>query len=145
MSPSEIRLELLRQHEEIRLAVAEVQEAAADSGYFALNGLRASALRLADKVGRHNRQEEELLTGLQTVDAWDSVRADFMSEQHASEHEHLWGALLDAGLATDVTSFREIVLPAAALLLEHMRREEEACLSEEVLRDDVVVIDQSTG
>jgi hypothetical protein len=145
VSPSEIRLELLRQHAEIRLLAVEVKDAAAASGYFALNTLRVRTLRLVDKVGRHNREEEELLQGLRTVDAWDSVRADFMSEQHAAEHQHLWGSLLDASLASDVTSFREVVLPAIALLLEHMEREEKVYLSEDVLRDDAVVIDQSTG
>ena len=90
MSPSEIRQELLRQHAEIRLSAVEVKDAAAARGYLALNELRVCTLRLADKVGRHNRQEGELLQGLRTVDAWDSVRADFMSEQHAAEHQHLW-------------------------------------------------------
>jgi hypothetical protein len=136
---------LLRQHAEIRVIAVEVKDAAAANGYFALNTLRVRTLRLVDKVGRHNREEEELLHGLRAVDAWDSVRADFMNEQHAAEHQHLWGALLDASLAPDVSSFREIFLPAIASLFEHMEREEKVCLSEDVLRDDAVVIDQSTG
>ncbi len=145
MSPSEIRLELLRQHEEIRLIIAEVRKAVARTGPSALNDVRACTLHLADLVRRHNRQEEEMLQGLRTIDAWGSVRADFMSEQHAAEHQDLWGSLLDASLALEVPSFQEVVLPAIDRLLQHMDREEKVGLSENVLRDDSVVIDQCSG
>jgi hypothetical protein len=145
MNPSDIRLELLRQHDEIREAIAETRDAA-DGGTSSLSDLRDKTLRLAERLRRHNRQEEELLQGLlRTVDAWGPLRVQIMNEQHAAEHQQILGALLSAAIALEVAPFLAIVLPAIDRVLEHMAYEENFILSEDILRDDPVVIDQCGG
>ena len=145
MTPSQIRIELLRQHEEIREAITATRSAATRSPVD-LHGLRTSALRLADRLRRHNLDEEELLQAvLSTADAWGPMRIEIMNEQHVAEHEQLWSALLEVGSTSEVDALRQIVLGAIDRVLGHMAREETVYLSEDVLRDDAVVIDQCSG
>jgi hypothetical protein len=144
MTPSEIRLELIRQHEEIRSAISETRSAATrspDAG-----DVRARALRLAERLRRHNLDEEHMLQDLlRTVDAWGPMRVDIMNEQHVAEHEQLWSALSEASGAPDASALCDAVLAAIDRVLFHIAREEAVYLSEDVLRDDAVVIDQCSG
>jgi hypothetical protein len=144
VTPGQIRLHLIRQHGEIRAGIEALAHARRSSA--GLNELRACTLRLVDMVRTHNRQEEDLLHDLlREVDAWGPLHVATMNEQHAAEHDHLLGALLDSCTALETAALEAIVLPAIDRVLDHMAREEKSFLNELVLRDDVVVIDQSGG
>jgi hypothetical protein len=144
MVPSQIRLSLLQQHEEIRAemeALARAHSSSAD-----LHELRNRTLHLANTIRNHNRNEEDLLHALlHEVDAWGPLHVGTMNELHAAEHDQLFGALLDAAATVEAGAFEEIVFPAIDQVLDHMAREEKSFLNELVLRDDVVVVDQSSG
>ena len=96
--------------------------------------------RLASALRAHNLCEERLLKGvLVTADAWGPARAEIMDERHAAEHGELHAALV-------VTTFNpERVGQLLDRLLEHMAYEEQTFLSEDVLRDDTIVIDAFGG
>jgi len=126
------------------MAIAETRSAATRS--LDAGDVRACALRLADRIRRHNLDEEHLLQDLlRTVDAWGPMRVDIMNEQHVAEHEQLWSALSAASGALEASALRDSVLGAIDRVLLHMAREETVYLREDVLRDDAVVIDQCSG
>jgi hypothetical protein len=155
MKPSEIRTELLAQHERIRARVLEArgkldewqaEPPARGELREELNG------RLAALIGvvlEHNAREEELLRDvLPTVDAWGPARAEIMLEEHTREHDALYKALLDAfGVAGGAAAHgaRDEISALLDRMLEHMAREEKICLTEEVLRDDGIVRDYFGG
>jgi len=148
MTPSEIRRALLREHDDLRASIDETRDAAsrADNGPAEFEDLRDRLRHLVDKLVQHNRHEEDLLLGvLRTADAWGPLREEVMNAHHAVEHRQFVGALLEASAIREVDTFRAIVLPAIDRLLDHMAHEERMFLSEDVLRDDAVVIDQSSG
>jgi hypothetical protein len=148
MTPSQVRTELLRQHEEIRLMIETTREAArrAWTSAWSRSDLSACTLRLAHFVRAHNLHEEELLRGLlRTVDAWGPVRVEIMDAHHAHEHRHLVAALIEASAALDSIRVDDALIGRLDQLLEHMAQEEKLLLTEEVLRDDCVAIDQVDG
>ena len=143
MKPSEIRRELLQQHAQIRV-MSEVAQTVARRGS-GPDELRACVVRLADAMRSHNEREEALLRDLiPSVDAWGTARAAIMTDEHVLEH-----ARLDAALRGIPSASRPLaaagVIALSHLLREHMDREENAFLCEDVLRDDVVIANQSGG
>ena len=147
MTPSEIRFELLREHQELRLNITQTRDAAARALTYpsAFKELRDRTLLLCDRLRSHNSHEEELLQDLlPTVDAWGAVRAKSMKAHHV-EHEQLSAALAGASDVLELAAYEEIVLSAMDRILDHMAHEEKMYLGENVLRDDNIVVDQSSG
>jgi len=147
MKPSEIRLELLQQHDQIRV-IMEVTKTIAESisaGRPRRGDLSGCVLRLADAVRAHNCREEALLLDfIPSVDAWGGAREAIMRKEHIQEHARLDVALRGIPLASpDLAAFGVVAL--IRLMREHMDREEAAFLGEDVLRDDVVVANQTDG
>jgi hypothetical protein len=147
MKPSEIRGVLLREHAQIRvmldvtLTFAEVSQVDAPDG----DSLREHLVRLTDAMRAHNLHEEALLRDLiPAVDAWGTARAAIMFEQHNQEHERLYAALLGIP-CTPAECAAAGVAALVDLIGEHMDREEAAFLGEDILRDDLVVANQSDG
>jgi hypothetical protein len=137
MNVSDMRTELLEQHASLRQMIEEtrvVAESARD-GAPLRDDLRARITRLADAVRRHNLHEEELLREITPgVDAWAATRSAIMFKEHIHEHEALYAALI--GLPYTVDEFAGAgVGTLLDLLLQHMDREEEAFLRQEILRD----------
>jgi len=147
MKPSEIREDLLREHAQIRvmmevtLTLAEVSHVDAPYG----DSLQEHLVRLTDAMRAHNLHEEALLRDLiPAVDAWGTARAAIMFEAHTQEHERLYAALV--GIPCTPAEFATAGVAALVdLICEHMDREEAAFLGEDVLRDDLVVANQSDG
>jgi Hemerythrin HHE cation binding domain len=147
MKPSEIRGDLLREHAQIRvmldvtLTFAEVSRVDAPG----CDDLREHLVRLTDAMRAHNLREEALLGDLiPAIDAWGPARAAIMFEEHVQEHERLYAALL--GIPCTPAEFAAAGVAAlVGLIGEHMDREEAAFLGEDVLRDDLVVANQSGG
>jgi hypothetical protein len=101
---------------------------------------------IADGIDAHNAREEHLLGEvLPHIDAWGSVRLSRMDEHHRKEHRRIANALREASASGEFHAAARRALPAIDALLEHMRQEEEEFLGEDVLRDDVVDIDQTGG
>jgi hypothetical protein len=142
-----IREELLGQHASLRRLAAEVQEVAnRPPGASASRELARLLRALAEAVDAHNTREEELLADVvPTLDAWGDVRAARMDEHHRDEHRRLRDAVRAAAGIPDFRAAARAVLPVIEELLEHMRAEESVLLNPDVLRDDLVVIDQSDG
>lgn len=147
MTPSEIRTELLGQHEQLRSMSGRVAALLGRlrAGERVRVDLQAALGVLADAAHAHNDREEELLREIiPTVDAWGPARADVMLEQHKLEHGALHKAL-ESTLNDDDASAIAAVEALLTRMVEHMQREEEAFLGEEVLRDDTVITDHFGG
>ncbi len=136
MKPSEIRRDLLAEHARLRTAMQNARNAGA-------RDLHDALVEVADFLREHNLREEELMRQVfPTLDAWAPIRADVMMEEHVDEEREMVDVLTDASATTDVA------VAAAKLfdrILEHMTREEEVFLGEDVLSDDAFVPDSFGG
>lgn len=144
MTPSEIRAELLEQHEKLRCQMDELRSLAGRiwSGDPLDIAMHEGLARLEAALAEHNAREEELLKDIiPTADAWGPVRAEVMGDAHRDEHAALQGAL--STMRATPMKFLELV-ELFERLLEHMEREERDFLGEDVLKDDAIVVD-STG
>jgi hemerythrin-like domain-containing protein len=146
MKPSEIRAELLEQHAALRELLAAMSRLAsrAQAGEALREELFRSLVRLAERVHDHNAREEELLQNLVTTDAWGAARAQMMTTEHRREHGRFATAIAGA-LRTDTETAGFGIVALVALVEQHMDREESVFLNEQVLRDDLVVSEQSDG
>jgi len=138
---SELRKELLNQHQELReLAkgvVAAAEGARAEPAQ--LPDLRAALLGLAASVLAHNAFEDrELHAVLRNIDAWGPIRDVLVDERHASEHEAILAAIHTAGKETSAAAICDAALRALTDLESHMDREERELLHPDVLRDDLI-------
>jgi hypothetical protein len=147
MKPSEIRHELLEQHSRIRIMTEVIQTIAKGirDGNGGCGDLTECLVRLAEAVRSHNLREEALLRDLvRSIDAWGEAREAIMTEEHVQEHARLDTAL--RGISEASPEIAAVgVLALLRLIREHMKREEAVFLSEEVLRDDIIVLAQSDG
>ncbi len=142
MTPGEIRAAMLADHGAARATIGRAGALAARlrGGEDVREALRAALGELADALRAHNAREEELLREIiPTVDAWGPARADVMVQQHRLGHDATHAAVLAArdGVDDPAAGSLEALL---ADVVKHMDREEEAFLSEEVLRDDPVAM-----
>jgi hypothetical protein len=141
MEPTQVRVELLRQHAELRGLIADVRGIAerASNGAAERDELYAAVIRLAGALGRHNLFEEEWLRTMDSkVDGQTRADFDVVLDAHLREHEELRAAV--AGIPRMPVKFASV--DVAVLLkgvLEHMADEEASFLSEDVQHDDVVV------
>jgi hypothetical protein len=141
MKPTQVRAELLRQHAELRVLIANVRGIAerACNGAGARDELHAAVIRLAGALVRHNLFEEEWLRTLDSkVDGQTRADIDVLLEAHVREHEELHAVV--AGIPLMPVKFAGVdVAVVLNGVLEHMADEEASLLSEEVRHDDVVV------
>ena len=148
MKSSEIRDELLSQHESLRghLEAARLAVRRWAAGEVPVQHVRNELAALADALRTHNMREEAALRDLiRTIDAWGPERVEIMNEAHVREHHDIFEALYAVSQTQDA---REGVAELDRLrtrLLEHMAREEETFLNAYVLRDDDVAIDAQEG
>jgi hypothetical protein len=143
MDATQIRIQLLTQHAELRALIEQARAAIGQASMCEPERgevLAASVGRLASALRAHNACEEQLLKGiLATVDAWGPARAEIMDERHTAEHKELHAELVDASLD------RERVRRLLDRLLDHMAYEEKSFLNEDVLREDSIVINAFGG
>jgi hemerythrin len=138
MRASQIRDQLLREHDDIRTQIDDVWGA-----IVADQPIRAALARLAETVKKHNHREEELLREmLPSVDAWGPARTEVMFEEHEKEHDEIFEALLRA---TDAAEIRLEVEELVDRLRAHMTKEEKTFLAEDILVDDLIVRDSFGG
>jgi hypothetical protein len=135
MRPSEIRAELIGQHQALRTIMSELRAASASvAGDEPIELLVQEGLaHLAGALIDHNVREEELLMQpIARSDAWGPARVEVMGEAHYREHAALRDALHD--VRTGATTCRRLAL-LFDQLLEHMACEERDILAEDFLRD----------
>jgi hemerythrin len=139
VKPSDIRIELLRQHEDLRARMRVLRAVterclAGEDGHAELRRLLTA---LTDAVRAHNAREEQLMSKVfPDLDAWGPVRHDVMNEEHIQEHEKLVNALVDMYAESDPKASARVVLTLFDEMTQHMEREEKAFLGENVLDDD---------
>jgi iron-sulfur cluster repair protein YtfE (RIC family) len=147
LSPSDVRRRILAEHDFLRGLAAD---AAAEAGRVLHGGgdpaaLPARARLLARELALHLATEEEILVPiLFRIDAWGPVRVAQMHAEHTRQLEELrrlaeeTNGTSPARIAMDVRRF-------VGDLMHDMRREEHDMLHPDLLRDDIVSIDQSDG
>jgi iron-sulfur cluster repair protein YtfE (RIC family) len=140
MNPSEVRTQILAEHDRLRVLLSEL-EAAADR-----DALRRALGELLSSLRNHVAREDEILVpALEAADAWGPQRAARIRENHEAQLRLLstWeraatGSLAPADLASRLAHF-------AAGLRDDMASEEADLLRPDVLRDDVVAISQASS
>jgi len=132
MKKSEIRDELLGQHAGLRghLDAARLAAERWKSGELARADVQTALAQLADALGAHNLHEE---------------RAEFMDDEHISEHRSMFDALTRVSRARDPGAGGRELEKFCERMLAHMTREEQAFLNTMVLRDDDPSVDAEGG
>lgn len=147
---SQVRTQILAQHAGLRRRLAQLDELAAAvlAGQTdLLMELRRQTVDLELALLAHLAFEEKhLLPRLAGIDAWGGVRAEAMCTDHARQRQVLSEAGDNAtSAAHGPEALGKMVRALVADLLVDMEREEKDLLSPDLLRDDVVVIDQADG
>jgi cation diffusion facilitator family transporter len=144
---AEVRDELLSQHESLRNLATTVREIAAGlPSAPARDELSALLRAFANAMDAHNTREEALLEDVvPAIDAWGDIRAARLDEHHRQEHRRLQETVRAAAETPRFAAAVQMALPAIAELLQHMRAEEAELLNPDVLRDDLITIDQTDG
>lgn len=147
MDNVKIRKIILVEHEGLRGGLRSIEALIGkyENGDAAALGL--AHLELKNFVSgflRHIEHEERILEPvLATIDAWGPQRKQAMDEEHVMQRE-LVGRLAKMEPSTDRVSWVREVRTFIADLYKDMAEEERTCLSPNVLRDDVVVVDGSS-
>ena len=144
---TEIRKELMDQHASLKRLAARVRDLAeGPAGEASRDQLSGILRELGDGIDADNAREEHLLGEvLPTLDAWGPERLARMDDHHREEHREIAERVRDAAELPDLSSAVSAALPAIDELLAHMLQEEKEFLGRDLLRDDVINIQQSDG
>lgn len=151
MTPSEIRIRVLADHEELRGHLVGLEKLTHAVRRDATDGdarrLREITRVLLDQLSKHMRWEERyLLPALRDADAWGEERAARLLGDHREQRQVLdliVERLGDSGRPEALVVGD--VFGLIAFLRADMEEEERDLLDPRVLRDDVVGIDVETG
>jgi len=127
MTPKEIRIELLRQHAELRHMIEAARRIAGRlrAGESLRQELKASANRLDNELDEHNRCEEQWLREVfPAAGTSTDHHAEIMTKRHFEEHRTLHKALLDVNLEPDDAWAARNFMDALDCVVDHMTREE---------------------
>lgn len=145
MSANAVRACAQSLHEEVRVALHDVARRIPDArggDASRLAELRVSLQRLAATIGRHNTIEQRVLDPLlETVDAWGPVRVERLHHLRDEETRLVQAGIAGPDARTLIATACQLIRPLARLL----RQEEREALPAELLRDDVISIDQEDG
>jgi hemerythrin-like domain-containing protein len=149
MRPSEVRMRVMADHDELRGRLDRLERlalsvAAADD---APNDLREEAEAFLDRLAIHMGWEDlHLVPVLREADSWGEVRIERFDKEHREQRElleYVLRELHDKGRPEAVVARK--VLDFVALLRVDMEEEESVFLDERILRDDPVAIDLFAG
>jgi len=148
LSASQVRSLILDEHTVIRDVLDEIEETLGEMTRRvpgAIGRLRASLRTLHDAFLRHLKHEETVLRPiLVDVDAWGPARVEAMDEEHRAQRAAL-AELPRLALDEDVDGTVQRIEDLVRRFRADMDGEETHALSEEVLRDDIIVIDTFMG
>jgi hemerythrin-like domain-containing protein len=148
--PSAVRQRILDDHEALRVLLAEVEELVrrtrtGDTAAAEALPERGRALR-ARFLDHLALEDAHLVPALRAADAWGEERAQRVAVEHAEQRERMQ-ALLEH-MESPTRSMDQLAEELASLVADlraDMEGEEQAVLSENLLRDDVVSIDLEAG
>lgn len=148
LSASQVRSLILDEHTVLRDVLDEIEETLGEMTRRvpgAIGRLRGSLRTLHDAFLRHLSHEETVLRPiLVDVDAWGPARVEAMDEEHRGQRAAL-AELPRLALDEDVDGTVQRIEDLVRRLRADMDGEETHALSEEVLRDDIIVIDTFMG
>jgi len=148
LSASQVRSLILDEHAILRDVLDEIEEALGELTRRvpgALGRLRATLRTFRDAFLRHLSHEETVLRPLlKDVDAWGPARVETMDEEHQAQRTALH-ELSCLELGQDMDRTVQQVEEFIRRLRADMNQEEQRALSEDVLRDDIIVIDTFLG
>jgi hemerythrin len=139
MKRSDIRNELLKQHEGLRARIRLLRGVTERclAGEDALAELRRLLTGLTDAVRAHNAYEEHLMSQVfPWLDGWGPIRHEVMNEEHILEHESLVNALVEMNGEFDAKDAGRRALALFEKMQRHIDREEKVFLGADVLADD---------
>jgi iron-sulfur cluster repair protein YtfE (RIC family) len=144
---AKIRKIILVEHDGLRLslrAIEDLLDKVAAGDVEARKSAHGQLIALLQTFLRHIEHEERILQPvLAVIDAWGPQRKAAMDEEHAMQRD-LVTQLTTIDPAGDPAAWaREVRIFTKDLLMD-MADEEKTCLSPNVLRDDVVVVDGSS-
>jgi hypothetical protein len=148
MKPSEVRDELLSEHDGVRRHLAAARRAAAGwtRGEAPWSHVREELARLSDALRAHNVSEERALRELiRSIDAWGPAREEIMDDEHIREHREIHDTLVRIGQARHPGDGARELERFSEKLLAHMTWEEKAFLNDTVLRDEGGTVDAEGG
>lgn len=147
MDNAKLRKHILVEHEGLRSGLRRIEALLGQHEAGNVASLGMAHRELEDLVAsflRHLEHEERVLQPvLAGIDAWGPQRKQTMAEEHALQRQ-LVGRLTKRDPSRDAASWARDVRSFIADLYEEMAEEERTCLSPNVLRDDVVVVDGSS-
>lgn len=148
LSAGQIRTLILDEHAMLRDLVEDIQESFDDAEARApgsLDRLAGRMRRFCEALLKHIAHEETVLRPVVAeADGWGAARVEKMDEEHRAQRaavRALSGLLFTSDLDAELPRLRDF----AEAICKDMDAEEHECLSEEVLRDDVIVIDTFIG
>jgi hypothetical protein len=143
LKPSEVRARVIREHDELRALLVEL-EATASTARSDPRRLCERAVAFHARLFEHLRLEEQILApALLEADIWGEERVARMEAEHAQHRAAL--EELERVAARGGDGLAELVEQLARDLRLDMQEEERSLLHEDLLRDDVINIDQSDG
>ncbi|RPH71448.1 MAG: hypothetical protein EHM78_07450 [Myxococcaceae bacterium] len=148
LSASQIRRLILDEHTVLRDILEEIEQTLGEMTRRvpgSITRLRTSLRTFHDAFVRHLEHEETVLRPvLVDVDAWGPARVAAMDEEHLAQRTAL-AQLSHLALDQDLDGTVQHVEEFVRRLRADMDGEEHHALSEEVLRDDIIVIDTFMG
>ena len=148
MNRSDIRNELLKQHENLRARIRVLRAVAerCRAGEDVHGELKRLLTALTDAVRSHNAYEEQLMSKVfPWLDGWGPIRHEVMNEEHILEHESLVNALVEMNGEFDAKDAARRALVLFEQMQRHMDREEKVFLGADVLADDELPPDAFGG
>ncbi len=147
MDNAKIRKIILVEHEGLRGNLTTIEallDEVSKGDVPAMKNAHQQLTNMLQTFLRHIEHEEGILQPvLAKIDAWGPQRKAAMDEEHHLQRA-LVQQLLDLNPANDPAGWARDVRVFAKDLLLDMADEEKTCLSPNVLRDDVVVVDGSS-
>lgn len=136
-TPTNALTELLSQHAALREMIGQCFTLLTelDSGRIEAHALMREVTRLGAALTLHNQYEERFLRPvLAETDAFSAARVDRMVEEHTAEH---------AALGANLNATPQELRGTLERLLAHLEAEERFFLSSNVLRNDIVVVEDA--
>ncbi len=142
LSPGETRAVILEQHQQLRKELLSIEREALETLRENVHGevLAADLRRFVAHLHRHmDFEEARLVPVLEQVDAWGPERVRRFQDEHVRQRSMLDSLIGDAS-RVDQNTLALLSLGFVKLLQNDMEEEEASVLSENLLRDDPIVI-----
>jgi hypothetical protein len=147
LTPLQVRNQIMEQHGVLRALLRRTLEATTAALLREPEGLRlAEVVRelRTRMVGHLAFEERTLVPVLAEIDVWGPQRVADLLDEHRRQRAELDTLVEGADSAADPERLALIARSLVTDLLHDMDEEERGCLSAELLRDDLVAIDQAT-